>query len=256
MGPSKPSSGFGNKAVITTATIAAFCTLATATDAEAKVTAFFSVGSTCAGVPSASYEASGSTVKMSLCVKATTETLCGYTAKLQAADMRESGRFKVTSVAFGANYSDPNSDLTFPIAITHPAAMSDFGATVSRTGVTTTASQLLETFDISPQTDTKTGTYAISLAPTSSVGVSMDNTCSMPTDAPIDASFKLIQRPGKTNTKEPSARLLAPVVDSMRDCRDLAAFSPRDEPLLMHKTPALVRFSEAFCPEESADSGV
>ena len=201
MSLSKPSSGFDNISVIATAAIAAFCTLAITTDAEAKITAFFSVGSTCAGVPSANFEASGATVKMSLCVKATTETLCGYTAKLQAVDIRDSGRFKVTSVAFGANYSDPNSDLTFPIAITHPAATSDFGATVARTGVTTTASQLLETFDISPQAGTKTGAYAIGLAPTSSVGVSMDNTCAMPTDSPIDASFKLMQRPGKTKAK-------------------------------------------------------
>ncbi len=201
MASSKSPSAHRNNFLVVMATITAFCTLATASESEAKITAFFSVGSTCAGVPSASFETGGSTVKMSLCVNATTETLCGYTAKLQAADIRNSGRFKVTSVAFGANYSDPNSDLALPIAITHPAATSDFGATVSRIGVTTTASQLLETFDISPQAGTKPGTYAISLAPTSSVGVSLDNTCAMPTDSPIDASFKLIQRPSKTNAK-------------------------------------------------------
>lgn len=201
MGSSKLSSTHRSNFFVVMANIAAVYTLAAAPDAEAKITAFFSVGSTCAGVSSASFETNGAAIKMSLCVKATTEILCGYTAKLQAVDIRDSGRFKVASVAFGANYSDPNSDLTFPIAITHPAATSDFGATVSRTGVTTTASQLLETFDISPQVETKVGTYAISLAPTSSVGVSIDNTCAIPTDYPIDASFRLIQRPGKTNTK-------------------------------------------------------
>ena len=201
MGPSKASGARDNNVVVFAAAIVAVCTLGTAPDAKAKINAFFSSSSTCAGAPSASFVAGGSAVKMSLCVKATTETLCGHTTKLQATDVRESGRFKVMSVAFGESFSDPNSELAFPIAITNPPAMSDFGATVSRTGVTTSASQLLGTFEISPQADAKSAVYTISLAPNSTIGVSADNNCAMPTDAPIEASFKLIRRPRKTNAK-------------------------------------------------------
>jgi len=91
--------------------------------------------------------------------------------------------------------------LFFPIAITNPPALPDFGATVSSAAVVTAAKQLLATFDVSPQAGAKEAVYVISLAPISSVGVSTDSTCAMPTDSSIAASFTLTQRSAKASKK-------------------------------------------------------
>jgi len=188
-------------AVVTAIAILALTTFGAISDAQAKITAFFSAGATCEGAPAANFVAAGPAVKISLCVTATTESLCGHTTKLQAADARGSGRFHVTSLALGPNYSDPNSQLTFPIAITNPPALPDFGATVSSAAVVTAAKQLLAIFDVSPQAGAKEAVYVISLAPISSVGVSTDSTCAMPTDSSIAASFTLTQRSAKASKK-------------------------------------------------------
>ncbi len=187
--------------VVLLATFAGLSSLAAVAAAEAKVTAYFSAGMTCAGAPLVNFVANGSAVKISLCVTTTTEALCGHTIKLQPADARESGRFHVTAVTRGPNYPDPNSALTFPTPITNPPAASDFGATVPRDAVAAAAKQLLATFDVAPQANATNNVYTISLSPTSSVGVSADSTCSLPTDSPIAASVKLL-RSSRTAAKK------------------------------------------------------
>lgn len=187
--------------VVTAVALVVSSTSGTSSDAHAKITALFSAGTSCDGEPSASFVVSGPAVKVSVCVTATTESLCGHTTKLQTADVRGSGRFHVTSVARGPNYSDPNGALTFPIAITHPASLSDFGGTVSGAAIAPAAKQLLATFELSPQSNAKAAAYVIRLAPISSVGVSADRTCAMPTDASIAASFTLLQRSGNQSKK-------------------------------------------------------
>ena len=198
MCPLKPLNRSRRKIFVVAASLAMSIsfTLGSMTDAEAKITAFFSAGTSCDGSPSASFAAGGSVVKVSLCVTTTTEALCGHTIKLQAADASDSGRFHVTAVSLGANYSDPNSELKFPIAIVIPPAAIDFGATVSRAAVAPAAKQLLVTFDISPQSSATKELYAIVLAPNSTVGVRTDSACALPTDSPIAANFKLIHRRG------------------------------------------------------------
>ena len=197
----KPLSRVCGVVVIAMTIVSPLSALGATDKAAAKVTAFLSAGPACDGAPSASFKADGAPVKVSLCVASTTEILCGHTTKLQAADARTSGRFNITAVVLGPNFSDPNNELTFPIAITNPSAVTDLGSTVSRAVVPTAARQLLATFDVSPQPNANDAVYVISLAPTSSVGVGADGACTLPSDSPIAASFKLIHRSGKETKK-------------------------------------------------------
>ena len=167
---------------------------------EPKIVAFLSAGITCDGAATANIKAAGSPAKVSLCV-ATTETLCGHTTKLQAANARDNGRFHITALKPGAAFPDPNSELTFPIAITNPPANTDLGATVAGAAGSKAAKQLLATFDISPQANATDAVYTISLAPNSSVGVGTDGTCALPNDVPITASFKFINPSVKESKK-------------------------------------------------------
>ena len=177
--------------------IVMFGTLGAVADGHAKVTAFFSAGSTCDGGTSANFIAGGPAVKVSLCVTATTEALCGHTTKLQVGNAGESGRFNVAAVTYATALSDPNGELKFPIAITKPPANADFGATGLKATPVTKAKQLLVTFDIAPQANATQAIYALSLAPGSSIGVSADSACPLPTDMPTTASFKLMKTPEK-----------------------------------------------------------
>ena len=179
----------------------AFGTLGAAADVHAKVTAFFSAGATCDGGASANFIAGGPAVKVSLCVTATTEGLCGHTTKLQVGNAGESGRFNVAAVTYPTALADPNGELKFPIAITKPPANADFGATGLQATPVTKAKQLLVTFDIAPQTNATQAIYALSLAPGSSVGVSADSACPLPADMPTTASFKLMKQPEKDAKK-------------------------------------------------------
>lgn len=167
--------------------------LGTSIDAKAKITATLVAGTNCEGAASADFKTGGPAVKVSLCVVATTESLCGHTTKLQTAEASASGRFHVTAVAYAPAFSDPNGNLTFPIAIANPASSTDFGATGSRAVAPKAGKQLLATFDVAPQANATGAVYIIALAPVSSLGVGGDGTCSLPSDAPIEASFKLTQ---------------------------------------------------------------
>ena len=63
------------------------------------------------------------------------------------------------------------------------------------------ATQLLATFDLSPQANATGTDYTISLAPNSSVGVGTDDTCALPIDLPITASFKFVNPAVKESKK-------------------------------------------------------
>lgn len=173
--------------------VAALAGLTLMAEAQAKVTVAFSAGSTCAGAPSTGIRAGGPKIKVSLCVTTTTESLCGHTTKLQVANPKDSGSLMVTAVAHGSTFSDPNSELTFPVPVTSAPSMTDFGATVSGAKPAKPGAHVLATFDIAPQSNAKAEEYTISLAPMSSVGVGADGACTLPTDVPISASFKLLQ---------------------------------------------------------------
>jgi hypothetical protein len=182
------------RVVIAFTALIALSTLGAGSMAHAKIIAFFAAGTTCHDTPSVSFVQGGSAVQVSLCVTTSLEALCGATVKLQTSDARSSGRFLVTAVAYAPKYPDPNSDLKFPMAITNPPATADLGSTVTQAAVAAGARQLLATFNISPQPNAES--TELSLAPTSSIGVSTDGTCAMPSDAAIAASIKLLRRTG------------------------------------------------------------
>lgn len=169
-------------------------TLGLTSQSHAQVTAFFSAGSTCSGATSATFAAGGPTVQVSLCANATSN-LCGHTILLQSA-ANESGNFIVTARALGANYPDPNSEVSLtPSAINNPATIADFGGTVATLNpVAAATNQLLATFDLSPQASATNTSYVISLAAASAAAVDADGFCGtniVPTDAPITASISL-----------------------------------------------------------------
>ena len=174
----------------------AFATLGFIFPAEAAITTFFSTTSNCLGASSASFATSGPVVQVSLCATTTATTaMCGHTILLQSAT-GESGRFVVNARTLGANYPDPNSEVSLtPSAINNPATVADFGGTVaSLTPIAAAPNQLLATFDLVPQSTATNSSYVISLAAASAAAVDADGTCgatTVPTDAPITASFTL-----------------------------------------------------------------
>ena len=103
-----------------------------ASPAEAVVGAYFSAGTDCSGPPTAFFQPAGPLFKVSLCTSSETESICGATVQLQAANAAESGRFRVIErVLATGNYSDPNSPfINWPVPITNPAQTTDFGGTV------------------------------------------------------------------------------------------------------------------------------
>jgi hypothetical protein len=164
---------------------------ATVTSVQARVTAFFSAGTTCNGPPAVSFVANGPATRISLCVSTTTEALCGHTIKLRSKNIDQSGHFLVKAVAHGRSFADTTNEVTIPVAITNPPADADFGATVSSLPVAAGAKQLLATFELTPTSIARSGTYAIELSPVSSVAVSTRGTCAMPIDTAIFADITL-----------------------------------------------------------------
>lgn len=173
-----------------------FATLGLVSQSQAAVTTFFSAGTSCGGAASANFATSGPTVQVSLCATTTAPTaMCGHTILLQSAT-GESGNFTVTARALGANYPDPNSEVSLtPSAINNPATVADFGGTVATlTPIAAAPNQLLATFDLVPQSTATNASYVISLAVASAAAVDADGSCgatTVPTDAPVTASFTL-----------------------------------------------------------------
>jgi hypothetical protein len=163
--------------------------------AHAAVTAFFSAGASCGGANSASYQ-SGATTQVSLCVTTTTESMCGYSVQLQAANVAQSGQFQVTSRTLGAAYPDANyyGGLPYPVSVSNPTAIADFGGTVNGGAVAPAANQLLATFNITPTSAGVSSNFVISTGSTFSA-VSVDDPtqpgCGNATDVLIPATFTL-----------------------------------------------------------------
>jgi hypothetical protein len=175
--------------------LAAMMLLMMATPSHAAVSVFLSAGNTCAGGTTVNFSTSGSTVQVSLCVTNTGEPfgLCGQSSKLQSANAGENGRFNLTARTLGASYADPNNTaIPFPFAVNNSPPTSDLGGT-STTGapVAPAASQLLATFDLSPQASATNASYVLSTSSDSILSVDTDNTCNNPTDLAIPASITM-----------------------------------------------------------------
>ncbi|HEX4858463.1 MAG TPA: putative Ig domain-containing protein, partial [Usitatibacteraceae bacterium] len=164
------------------------------TSSEAAITAFLSAGTTCGGANSTSYATSGPAIKVSLCVSATTEPLCGTSYRFVSANAGENGRFNITARAMDPAYNFSNvAVLTLPVVI-NDTASGDLGAgTPTNLPVAPASNQLIATLDFSPQATATATSYVISLdGGFSSAVVDADGTCGggLPTtSSPLAASF-------------------------------------------------------------------
>ena len=191
--------------IIRIAALAFVAAMGFTSTAQAAVSAVFSAGASCGGATSAQFSPGGAPVQVSLCMTTTApSTTCGHTIVLQAA-AGENGRFIVTSAALGANYSDPNSEVSqLPLAINGApnVIVADFGGT-SSSPVATAANQLLATFTFAPQASATAGPYVISLNSVSTAAVDADGSCgatTVPTESALTASFTLNRNPAPAFT--------------------------------------------------------
>ncbi len=172
------------------ATLALWC-LSGFTTAEASITAFFSAGTTCEGQPVSKFRATGREFKVTLCLTATEESVCGHSVQLEADSPATSGRFEVTAHAMGANYPDPTLEKkTTPISITHPASPHDFGGTRDNPA-RAAPSQPLVTFTLRAKKNAKSKGYELRLAKNSLASVAKDGSCLQNAEVPISAVLQL-----------------------------------------------------------------
>ena len=175
--------------LLPTMAIAGWAVLACA-PANAEVTAFFSAGIACQGQPVARFRAGGPAVKVTLCVSATEESICGHSIQLEAESVATSGRFQIVTHQLGKNYPDPTLEkLPAAIGIANPPSHHDFGGTRDNP-LAPSANQVLVSFTIRPLSTAKEAAYAIRLGKNSLVSVGKDGRCLENAEVPISASFK------------------------------------------------------------------
>lgn len=169
----------------------ALCSLSAFTTAEASITAFFSAGTTCDGQPVSKFRTSGREFKVTLCLTATEESVCGHSVQLEAESPATSGRFEVLAHVMGKNYPDPTLEKKAKaIALTNPASPHDFGGTRDNPA-SATANQVLVTFTLRAKKTAKNSGYELRLAKNSLVSVAKDGSCLQNAEVPISAALKL-----------------------------------------------------------------
>jgi len=158
---------------------------------NAAVTAFFASGTTCEGKPVVKFSAGGPNVKVTLCMSATEESLCGHSIQLEAESVAASGRFEVVAHKVGENYPDPTLEKPpAAIAITNPPSPHDFGGT--RDGpFAPAANQVLVLFTLRPLATAKDAAYTIRLGQNSLVSVGRSGSCLEVSEARLSASVRL-----------------------------------------------------------------
>lgn len=144
--------------------------------AQATVTFNWSAGATCGNSSSVGFSPGGATFQASLCASTTTERGCGYSAVLRASDMTpaQQSKFRITALARGGNYPDPNVATMLPLLITNPPTIADFGATAtpsSPTSVPPGANQLLATFTFAAEASATNAQYTINLTAASEFAI-------------------------------------------------------------------------------------
>ena len=159
---------------------------------HAAVTAFFSAGANCSGNNNVSFNPGGAAVKVSLCLTATAEYLCGLSYRFVPASASENNLFQVTARELVAPFSDPNNVVSLPFPIT-TAAVGDLGATVDTLATCTppNGTYRVATYDVAPSLATTASAYTINLDPISSVAAASQPTLAFITEVPISASFIL-----------------------------------------------------------------
>ena len=163
----------------------------TCVPASATVSAYFSSGSNCQGLPSAKFGTGGKDLNVTLCMSATEESICGHSVQLEAESAATSGRIQVAAHKQGDNYPDPTLEkLPAVIAITHPPSTHDFGGTRDNP-FAPAANQVLVVFTLRPTASAIDASYTIRLGKNSLVSVGKKGSCLENTEVPLSASFKL-----------------------------------------------------------------
>lgn len=158
---------------------------------DASISTYFSAGTTCAGPPVVKFRAGGPDFKVTLCLSATEESLCGHSLQLEAGALAASGRFDVVSHAMGANYPDPTLEkMLAPLAISQPALAHDFGGTRDNPAPPS-ANQILVTFTLRARPAAKDAAYQLKLGKHSLASVARDGSCLQNTEVPLSAILKL-----------------------------------------------------------------
>lgn len=173
---------------------------------------YFSAAANCVtpvGAATMTFSPGGPAKQVHLCMTTSAIKTCGFTAVLQSAAL-EGGRFQLTTLDLGPNYSDPTwspAAKPVPLPINNPPQFVDLGGT---SGTDTTvveipaaANQLLASFSFAPQVSATNSAYTISLASVSSVAVSTDNSCGGSGDVsevPIAASVIMNRDPAPVFT--------------------------------------------------------
>ena len=161
--------------------------------AEAAVTGYFSSTPDCAGASGVGYAPAGPYFQVSLCMSTDFESVCGATFQLQAANAAESGKFRVINRDLGGPYADPNAPFVdYPVPITFPAQLVDFGGTVnSGNPPQPGTNQRLATFTLEALSTATNPTYQIGLSAVSNVAIDGVNCFETPHDQPIGAVLTL-----------------------------------------------------------------
>ena len=159
-----------------TLTATAMTALVIIAPAQAAVTFNWSAGATCGNSSSVGFTPGGAAFQASLCASTTAERGCGYSAVLRASDTTagQQNNFRVTALARGGNYPDPNTAIMLPVLISNPPTILDFGATAAPsppTSVPPAANQLLATFTFAAQASATNAQYTINLTPASEFAV-------------------------------------------------------------------------------------
>ena len=158
---------------------------------EASITTYFAAGTTCTGPPIVKFRAGGPDLKVTLCLSATEESLCGHSLQLEAESVAASGRFDIVSHAMGANYPDPTIEKkTTPIAITQPPSPHDFGGTRDNPAPPA-SNQILVTFTLRARPAAKDAVYQLKLGKQSLASVAKDGSCLQNSEVPLSAVLKL-----------------------------------------------------------------
>ncbi len=172
----------------------------TANDANAAITIYFTPGAACNGAlarsaaPAARIAPGGANPQMSVCMTATTESICGVTLFLEADAAKESGLFHIVGRKTGTIYPDPNLDSArSSVSLKHPVSREDFGGIRPEPAkpYPPAADQLLTTLTLAPLAAAKAANYSIRVAKGSMAAVSKGGGCETTEEVAISGAFML-----------------------------------------------------------------
>ena len=159
--------------------------------AHAVVTAAFHNGTNCQGKSSATFQAGGPPITVTLCASATEEAICGHSIQLEAGSAVASGQFEIIKHTVGELYSDPTLEkLPQGVTITVPPSPHDFGGTRDKPQPPA-KNQVFASFTLRPSAMAKDARYLIKLGKNSLVSVGKNGSCLENAVVPMSAEIAL-----------------------------------------------------------------